>query len=223
MQHQRRKQLYTMHYFIKGFYTEALIAKAPFSSACICHVYNRKHLFKQSLFISFSDFMLPQWFSVSFHNQWSTTHSDLSQHASGALHPFPLLLCHQRCPWDLEGCHLPPDVLMWFNSLPSISSPSPQTAVSSETPTPPPQPSSAQCLPAPRTLSAGFTSHPQLQTQGHVIHLQLIWGIKSLVFHFLATSTWTWFTPLVPLARHLPHLAPLPSPLGSHCTSHPKR
>ena len=48
--------------------------KAPFSSASIFLVHNRKYFFKKSLFISFSDFMLPRWFSMSFHNQQSTTH-----------------------------------------------------------------------------------------------------------------------------------------------------
>lgn len=63
-----------MHYFIKDFHKEALTVKVPFSSASICHIRNRKYLFKKSLFISFSSSTVPQWFSMSLHNQWSTTH-----------------------------------------------------------------------------------------------------------------------------------------------------
>lgn len=40
VQHHRGKQLYTMHWFIKGFYKEALIAKASFSSASVCRIHN---------------------------------------------------------------------------------------------------------------------------------------------------------------------------------------
>lgn len=197
---QKKTSLYNA-LFYERFYTEALIAKAPFSSACICPVYNRKYLFKKSLFISFSERTIAATMVLRELPLSAVTNSHQTFPSVPQIlpHPFPPLLCHRGCPWDLEGCHLPPDVLMWFNSLPSISPPPPQTTVSSETPTPAPQPTSASQHQGPSQLVSHLT--PSSKNQGHVIHLQLICRTNSPVFHVPAISTQTRFKPLVPLAR----------------------